>query len=86
MLREGLMVCWGHTTPSTKWFVVAFWAPGTLCCNMPHVRQRTKLSIQHLMLIGGSVLRMLEGFTVFQNALCSSKGRILDPHHIGVES
>ena len=70
------MVCWVEPTPSTESFGVVFCALGPLCCKMTHVRQRTNVSLQHLMriggLVGGGLLRMLEGFTGFWNALYSS--------------
>lgn len=74
-----LMVCWVEATPSTKGFGVVFCALGPLCCKMTHVRQRTNVSLQHVMrigsLVGGGLLRMLEGFPGFWNALYSSRTR-----------
>ena len=35
-------------THSKQVLLVVFWAPGTLCSKMTHVRQRTHVSLQNL--------------------------------------
>ena len=46
------MVCLLEHTARAHMFAVVFRAPGALCSNMSPVRQRTHVSLQHLLWIG----------------------------------